>query len=185
MNRNLKTMVATALGIALFVVLALCLQVPVFENYYLCLGYIAMAVYCYSFGTVSGTIVGMFGVVLYCLLTSGLRGMPGWALGNVVIGFGLGLTFELTKNGKNRAVKYVLWIAAVILSTAIGILGMKSLVDSVIKSQPFWARVVMNLYAFVADAAVLIVALPICEFLDRPAQKLLKGPKTEGKGAQE
>ena len=184
MNKGVKKLTATAIGVALFVVLALCVQVPVFQNYYLCLGYVAMAVYCFSFGAFSGTAVGALGVVLYCLLTSGLRGMPGWALGNVVIGFGMGLTFELTKNGKNRAVKYVLWVAAVILSTAIGILGMKSLVDSVIKSQPFWARVVMNLYAFVADAAVLIVALPICEFLDRPAQKLLKGPKTEGKGAQ-
>ena len=29
----------TAMGIALFVVLALCLQVPVFENYYLCFGF--------------------------------------------------------------------------------------------------------------------------------------------------
>ena len=28
----------------------------------------------------------MVGVILYCLLTSGLRGMPGWAAGNVVIG---------------------------------------------------------------------------------------------------
>lgn len=174
MNKNLKVMIATALGIALFVVLALCLQVPVFENYYLCLGYIAIAVYCYSFGTVSGTTVGVFGVVLYCLLISGLRGMPGWALGNVAIGFGLGLTFELTKNMKNRVVKYLLWVFAVIFSTAIGILGLKSLVDSVIKSQPFLARVAMNLYAFVADVAVLIIALPICELLDRPAQKLLK-----------
>lgn len=185
MNRNLKVMIATALGIALFVVLALCLQVPVFENYYLCLGYIAMAVYCYSFGTVSGTIVGVFGVVLYCLLISGLRGMPGWALGNVAIGFGLGLTFELTKNMKNRVGKYMLWVSAVIFSTAIGILGLKSLVDSVIKSQPFLARVAMNLYAFVADVVVLIVALPLCEILDRPAQKLLKGKQGSEESANE
>ena len=38
---------------ALFVALSLCLQAPVFENYYLCLGYAVMAVYCYSFGTIS------------------------------------------------------------------------------------------------------------------------------------
>lgn len=174
MNKNLKILIATALGIALFVVLTLCLQVPVFENYYLCLGYVAMAVFCYSFGTVSGTIVGVLGVVLYCLLTSGLRGMPGWALGNVAIGIGLGLTFAKTKTLKNKVLKYVIWIAAVILSVAVGILGIKSLIDSLIKSQPFLARAAMNLYAFVADAAVLILALPVCELLDRPAGKLLK-----------
>lgn len=179
MKRNLKVLIATALGIALFVVLSVCLQVPIFQNYYLCLGYIAMAVFCYSFGTVSGTIVGVFGVVLYCLLISGLKGMPGWALGNVAIGFGLGLTFELTKNMKNRVAKYMLWVAAVIFSVALGILGLKSLVDSVIKSQPFLARVAMNLYAFIADVAVLLISLPICELLDKPAQKLLKDQTAE------
>lgn len=108
MNAKLKYLTATAIGIALFVVLALCLQVPVFQNYYLCLGYIAMAVYCYSFGTVSGTIVGVLGVVLYCLLTNGLRGMPGWALGNVAIGIGMGLTFAKTKQMKSKVLQYVI-----------------------------------------------------------------------------
>ena len=61
-----KKLTLLAMGIALFVALSMCLQVPVFENYYLCLGYVVMAVYCYSFGSFSGTIVGFFGVLLYC-----------------------------------------------------------------------------------------------------------------------
>ena len=174
MNHNLKKLTATAIGIALFVVLALCVQVPVFQNYYLCLGYVAMAVYCYSFGTLSGTAVGALGVVLYCLLTSGLRGMPGWALGNVVIGLGLGLAFKTTKGTKPQWLRYSLWVIAAVLFTAIGILGVKSLVDSLIKSQPFLVRAGMNVYAFVADAAVLILSLPLCPFLDKTAQKLMK-----------
>ena len=39
MSANTKKISLLAVGIALFVVLSLCLQVPVFENYYLCLGY--------------------------------------------------------------------------------------------------------------------------------------------------
>jgi ECF transporter S component (folate family) len=174
MNASLKKLTATAIGIALFVVLALCVQVPVFQNYYLCLGYVAMAVYCFSFGTFSGTAVGALGVVLYCLLTSGLRGMPGWALGNVVIGIGLGLTFRATKDMQKKGVQYALWVGSVILFTALGILGVKSLIDSLIKSQPFLVRAGMNLYAFVADAAVLILSLPLCPLLDKTAQKLMK-----------
>ena len=77
MSANTKKISLLAVGIALFVVLSLCLQVPVFENYYLCLGYVVMAVYSYSFGTLSGTVVGFAGVILYCLVISGLRGMPG------------------------------------------------------------------------------------------------------------
>lgn len=71
------------IGIALFVVMTLCLQVPVFENYYLWLGYVAMAFFTYYLGTTSGVLVGTIGVFLYCLLTGGLRGMPGWILGNL------------------------------------------------------------------------------------------------------
>ena len=77
MNITTQRISLLAVGIALFVALSMCLQVPVFENYYLCLGYVVMAVYCYSFGTISGTVAGTLGVVLYCLVINGLRGMPG------------------------------------------------------------------------------------------------------------
>ena len=97
MKISTRKITLTAVGAALFAALSLCLQVPVFENYYLCLGYAVMAVYCYSFGTVCGTVSGTLGVVVYCLVTNGLRGMPGWALGNVVIGIMLGLTFKWTR----------------------------------------------------------------------------------------
>ena len=92
-----KKICVAAMGCALFVVLALCVRAPVFENYYLCLGYVVMAVFCYFFGPFSGMIVGSLGVVLYCLLTDGLRGMPGWAVGNLVIGLLVGLTCTATK----------------------------------------------------------------------------------------
>ncbi len=174
MNVKLKKLTVTAIGIALFVVLSLCLQVPVFQNYYLCLGYIAMAVYCYSFGTLSGTVVGALGVVLYCVLTNGMRGMPGWALGNVVIGIGLGLTFAATKKIGSKPLRYGIWAAAVIVSVAAGILGVKSLIDSLIRSQPFLVRAGLNLYAFAADVVVLLAALPICVLLDKHARKLLQ-----------
>ena len=42
-NMTIKKICMNAMGIAMFVALTLCLQVPVFENYYLCLGYIVMA----------------------------------------------------------------------------------------------------------------------------------------------
>lgn len=173
MRLNLKRVVYTAVGIALFTVLTMCLQVPVFQNYYLCLGYIVMAVYCYSFGTVSGTAVGFFGVVLYCLLTSGLRGMPGWALGNIAIGIGLGLVSARIKSIRKETARFAIWTIAAVLSTAVGILGIKSLVDSIIKAQPFIVRVGMNVYAFIADLAVLVLAWPVCEKLDKLIKKVL------------
>ena len=167
MKTSTQHICVTAVGTALFVVFSLCLQVPVFENYYLCLGYVAMAVYCYSFGAVSGTIV-----VLYCLVISGLRGLPGWALGNVVIGIALGLTFKRTKTLKSTALKAGINAAAIILSVTIGILVVKSVTESNLYLQPFVVRVGKNFTAWVADLVVLLLSLPICMTLDKTVQKM-------------
>jgi len=166
MKLSVRKLCVTAIGIALFVVLSLCLQVPVFENYYLCLGYVAMAVYCYSFGAVSGTIVGVLGVVLYCLVISGLRGLPGWALGNLVIGVVLGLTFRRTGRMKRRGPAAALNAAAILISVTAGILCLKSLLESVLYLQPPAVRIGKNFTAWIADLAVLLLSLPICMALD-------------------
>lgn len=172
MSISIRRITVLAVGIALFAALSLCLQVPVFENYYLCLGYAVMAVYCWSFGAVSGAVVGTLGVVLYCLLISGLRGMPGWALGNAVIGILLGLTFRRTKTGKNTVLKTVVNSIAILISTALGILVIKSLTESLLYAQPMLVRMGKNLYAFVADTVMLLVSLPICVVLDKTIKRL-------------
>ena len=166
MKASTQRIAVLAMGIALFVALSLCLQVPVFENYYLCLGYAVMAVYCWSFGAVSGTVVGALGVVLYCLVISGLRGMPGWALGNVVIGVILGLVFRKTKAMKNAAWKTLLNSIAIIASAALGILIVKSLTECLLYAQPMIVRMGKNLSAFIADTVMLLASLPICTVLD-------------------
>ena len=169
-----KKVAVNGIGIALFVVLSLCLQVPVFENYYLCLGYIVMAVYTYNFGIFSGTLVGVLGTILYCLLISGLRGMPGWAAGNIIIGIIFGIAVKYSKNIKNIWVRRIICIAAIIIGVAIGILGIKSVVEVMLYSQPFWLRITNNIYAFIADVVVLIFALPFCEILRPKIENILK-----------
>lgn len=171
MNISAQRIALTAVGTALFVALSMCLQVPVFENYYLCLGYAVMAVYCRSFGTVSGTAAGTLGVVLYCLVTNGLRGMPGWSLGNIVIGVFLGLSFRAAGHTGSAALRTVLCIAGITAGTALGILGVKSLTECVLYAQPFMVRAGKNVYAFAADAVVLVVSLPLCETLHPAARK--------------
>jgi uncharacterized membrane protein len=164
---NVRKICITGMGIALFVVFTLCLQVPVFENYYLCLGYIVMAVYCYCVGTVEGTIVGVLGVILCCLLTSGLRGMPGWAAGNVVIGLALGTLFRFTVKMKPSIPVLAVSVTVIFLSCAAGILGVKSCAEWLLYSQPFLLRAGKNIYAFWADAFVLVISLPLCRVVDR------------------
>ena len=172
MTVETKKLTLLAVGIALFVVLSLCLQVPVFENYYLCLGYAVMAVYAWSFGTLAGTVVGVFGVILYCVVISGLRGMPGWALGNLVIGLSLGLCFLWTRRLKSRVLRLLIEIPVIAASCALGILVVKSLTEHLLYLQPFAVRVGKNMSAFLADAAMLILSLPLCEALDGPARRI-------------
>jgi uncharacterized membrane protein len=173
-HRKIVWIAATAVCTALFVVLTLCLQVPVFENYYLCLGYIIMAVCLYSVGTVSGTFVGIAGIVLYCLITSGVRGMPGWAIGNLVIGIIVGITFKLTRRLRQKWLQALLNFIAIAVSVALGILILKSLTECILYGQPMVVRMGKNVFAFVADIFVLELSLPICMALDRPVRKLLK-----------
>ena len=172
MSKQIKTICITGIGIALFVVFTLCLQVPVFENYYLCLGYFVMAVWLNSVGITSGTIVGAAGVALYCVLSGGLRGMPGWALGNILIGILLGSAMRAVRKCTSRTVRAGLLCFVIIASCALGILGVKSITESLLYTQPFIARVLKNTYAFIADAVVLIFALPVCAVTENRLNKL-------------
>jgi len=167
-----KKLCLMAMGVALYVVLALCLQVPVFENYYLCLGYVAMMVFCYYFGPLSGMVVGSLGVVLYCVLINGLRGMPGWAVGNLVIGLAVGMTCKYTLRLKGKWLRLVLIAVAVVISTTVAILGVKSLAEALLYAQPMVVRIAKNVYAFVADVVVLLAGLPVCAALEKLVVKL-------------
>ena len=162
----------TAMGIALFVVLALCLQVPVFENYYLCLGYVVVMVFCYYFGPVSGLITGSLGVVIYCLLINGLRGMPGWAAGNLIIGWMVGTVCKVTRHMQKIWLRNVLLVVTIVASVALGILGVKSLVEVILYAQPMALRMAKNIYAFTADVCILVFSLPICASLKPVVIKL-------------
>ena len=165
----------TAMGTALFVVLSLCLQVPVFENYYLCLGYVVMTLFCYYFGPISGMTVGALGVLLYCLLTNGLRGMPGWAIGNLVIGLVVGMTCKFTLRIKKQWIKHIIIGISIVASVAIAMLGIKSLIESLLYAQPMFLRIAKNFYAFVADVVVMIISLPMCVSLKSILMKAFPG----------
>ena len=172
-RKVITDIVFPAVGIALFVALSMCLRVPVFENYYLCLGYVVMTVYIWSFKWYEGAIVGALGVVLYCIIGQlGFNGMPGWALGNVAIGLIIGLPLKLIKRLKSRALQMLLTAVTAAVATFVGILLIKSLIDSFIVGQPFVVRFGKNMTSFIADVFVIVISIPICVLVDKPAQKL-------------
>ena len=175
-------MTYNGIGIALFAALTLCLQVPVFENYYLCLGYAVMMVYCSRFGGTSGALVGSLGVVVYCLVTSGLRGMPGWVLGNILIGLVMGVGFATARRIHSPLAAGALLTLLCVVSAALGILGVKSLTESLLYSQPLPLRMTKNSYAFVADAVMMAVSLPLCRMFG--LKKAAAGSRADVYGAK-
>jgi uncharacterized protein involved in cysteine biosynthesis len=100
--------------------------------------------------------------------------MPGWALANVVIGIMVGLACKLTKNTKKRFVRIAIVVAAVVISTALGVLITKSFVEYLLYAQPMWVRMAKNVYAFISDIVVMIIAIPLCESLGGPIRKIFK-----------
>lgn len=162
-----------AAGIALFVVLSMCLQVPVFENYYLCLGYVVMTVYMWCFKWYEGAVVGFLGVILYCLIGElGFNGMPGWSVGNIVIGTIVGLSMRYIKKIRSKVLQVAVTAIIAVIATFIGIMLVKSVIDSFIVSQPVVIRMGKNLTSFIADAFVIVVSLPVCAVLEKYARKL-------------
>ena len=162
-----------AVGIALFVVLSMCLRVPVFENYYLCLGYVVMTVYMWCFKWYEGAVVDFLGVILYCLIGElGFNGMPGWSVGNIVIGTIVGLSMRYIKKIRSKVLQVAVTAIVAVIATFIGIMLVKSVIDSFIVSQPVVVRMGKNLTSFIADAFVIVVSLPVCAVLEKYARKL-------------
>lgn len=178
---SVRRITRVAMGVALFTVLSLMLQVPVYQNYYVSLGYFVMAVWLYSFGVIDGTITGTLGVVLYCVITGGMRGMPGWTLGNFFIGLEIGCMFMGTKHlyeqykEKNDkvgiAILSMIQSVFIIISVIIGILIVKSFTEVVLYAQPMLVRMATNTAATIADAITLILALPVAIFMDSILKK--------------
>ena len=173
MKINVKDITYLAIGIALFVMLSMCLRVPVFDNYYLCLGYVVMTLYIWCFKWYEGAIIGFLGVILYCIVGGlGFNGMPGWSVGNIIIGLIMGICLKHIKKIENRTMQIIITAATAVAATFIGIELVKSFIDSFIVSQPFIIRFGKNMTSFIADAFVIVVSLPICSILEKPARKL-------------
>ena len=160
------------LGIALYVAVSMALQMPFFENYYLCLGYAILAVYCCWFGPAAGALVGALGCVLHCLAINGLRGMPGWALGNLFTGLVLGFVLPKTMKKENSSWPDYLLTGLIMLAVmAIAMFGIKSFTEVLLYGQPMWARMLKNSYAFIANSFVLLASIPLMKALSAVMKK--------------
>lgn len=99
--------------------------------------------------------------------------MPGWSIGNIAIGLMIGTAFLLARKVRQTALSMGIIVVGIVLACAVGILGIKSLTEVILYTQPFMVRVASNMSAFVADVIVLLVAVPVCKMLDPHVKKIL------------
>lgn len=158
MNNKIKNICISGIGIALFVTCSMCLSIPVFENYYLCTGYIVLAFFANK-SIKDAITVGALGTILYCLLTNGLRGMVGWTLGNIIIALIVGLCCKFRHQCKNKFLGMFIVYIGIVVGCFLGIVILKSFIEWLLFLEPMMLRMMKNSYAFIADALVMIVGM--------------------------
>lgn len=86
----------------------------------------------------------------------------------------MGITFKCVRKLKSPLMQDIISAIVIIIATAIAILGIKSGVEYFLYYEPFLFRVARNMYAFAADAFVIIVSLPFCRLLESKLRKIIK-----------
>lgn len=138
------------LGIALYFVLAITLQIPLIGHLKTDLGYIAFGVWCVIFGW-QGCIVGAAGCLLESLIVSGWFPM-GWILGQIAIGLICGIAY---KKCNSNVAKVLITVMAMF----IGIAGIKTLVECKLYSIPFVVKLSKNFVATIADTIPMVIGM--------------------------
>lgn len=150
MSKDIKKTALCGVGIALYVALSMAVKIPVVGHASLDLGYIVFAVFCYYYGSVAGMIVGGAGCMFVSLLSSGWF-PPGWIIGNMMIGFIVGMFGQRSKASVRQRV------AVVFLSVFLGVFCAKTLIECALYSIPFSVKAPKSAIVFVMDAIVMSI----------------------------
>ena len=141
--------------IALGVVLSAMLRIPLFANVRLDLSYIVITVAimkCGMYGSmmVAGTIA---------LLESMIFGVNGlslpWTLANVVIAVIASVFYKLSKDKSNKILFYV----GIVLGCFVGLVLVKSLIETLIANIPLIIRITSNMVAFIGDMICMLIGV--------------------------
>lgn len=154
-----------ALGVltALYVVLSAFLKINLIGNIQLDLGYVVFAVALCVFGP-WGTVVGVVGCALESILFSAYGFSISWVVANAVIGIGCGFAFIKTEKIGWR-------ILSIILFSAIGLIGCKTVIECSLYAIPYLVKIPKNAVAFAVDAAVMIAGLILADRIGKAVRR--------------
>ncbi|EHJ52803.1 ECF-type riboflavin transporter substrate-binding protein [Streptococcus macacae] len=89
-NNSIKSVVATGIGSALFIIIGIFVNIPIFGNTSIQLQYAVLALFSTLFGPVAGFLIGFIGHALKDSIQYGSLSWA-WILGSGIVGMGIGL----------------------------------------------------------------------------------------------
>jgi len=155
---NVKKIAYLGIGIALYFILGLSVNIPLIGHIQTDLGYIAFGAWLFLFGW-EATIVGVIGCLLESLIVSGWIPI-GWMLGQAFIGIICGLLYKKYKN--NNIMLIIITLFAVYLG--IGII--KTVIEVNLYGIPFIVKFVKNNVAFLADSLPMILGVFLGRYIE-------------------
>ena len=163
--------------IALGIVLSAMLPIKVIGDIKIDLSYIVIVVICYLFGGIIGGLSAALIALLESMIFSSYGISISWICANLVIGLGSGLVMQFGKANKTGW-KIAMDLSAIILSCAVGLLLLKTVIECKLYSIPWEVKIVKNAVAFGMDTACMVIGylffLPKILAKSKVENKLLK-----------
>lgn len=158
---NTKRITCLGVGIALYTVLGMSVNIPLIGHIQTDLGYVAFGAFLYLFGW-SATIIGIIGCLFESLIVSGWIPI-GWMAGQLAIGLICGIVYKRSDNK-------IVHILTTILAVFIGIGLIKTVIECSLYGIPFEVKFAKDMVAFVADVIPMLIGLFIGYRLDKEAR---------------
>lgn len=133
---GVKTIVAIAIGAALFFVLGRFASIPVFANTTINFQYAILGFFAAVFGPVAGLFIGLIGHVLIDLTWGGI--WWSWVIASAVVGFLMGVLYRKVNvsDGKLSAKDTLRFVIGTIVAHAIGWIVIAPGLDILIYKEP-------------------------------------------------
>lgn len=173
-----KKQTTTLLSIALFAIVSvICSSISILESSQICLGYVVLVLGCYATGICSGTLIGVLGTIIYCIVARDFQSLLGLTIANFVIGINLGVWMQALKEmNKERGLwkfgtKFFGSLIIVITSTALGML-LKNMIELLVVKVPIWGLLELrniviydsgmhNVNYFIVTSLIILISIPI------------------------
>ena len=156
---KIKKIALIAVLIALSVVLSTWLKIPLISDIKLDLSYIVLTVAVAYCGMGGSMLIGGLSAFLGSLLFSAYGISISWILSNIVIAIIASLFY---KSGKN-----LLFVIGIIVACAVGLLGVKTLIECVLYHIPLGVKIAKNAVAFLSDCACMLLGVPVVMLLKK------------------